>query len=73
MLFHSTVDGQFDPARISTSAIREIKVSYGTSSVLYGDNALPGVIEITTVDDKPDAGLEISTGTKPDGTVVSFE
>ena len=63
VLVNSTVDGQFDPARISTNAIREIKVSYGTSSVLYGDNALAGVIEITTVDDKPDAGLEISGGT----------
>lgn len=62
VLFNSTVDGQFDPARISTNAIREIKVSYGTSSVLYGDNALAGVIEITTVDDKPDAGLEVSAG-----------
>jgi vitamin B12 transporter len=63
VLFNSTVDGQFDPARISTNAIREIKVSYGTSSVLYGDNALAGVIEITTVDDRPDAGAEISAGT----------
>ena len=45
---NSTADGQFDPARISTNAIREIKVSYGSSSVLYGDNALAGVIEMTT-------------------------
>ena len=60
---NSTADGQFDPARISTKAIREIKVSYGTSSVLYGDNAMAGVIEITTVDDKPDASLEVSGGT----------
>jgi outer membrane receptor protein involved in Fe transport len=63
VLLNSTVDGQFDPARISTHAIREIKVSYGGSSVLYGDNALAGVIEITTVDDKPDANLEVSGGT----------
>ncbi|HEY9467443.1 MAG TPA: TonB-dependent receptor plug domain-containing protein, partial [Vicinamibacterales bacterium] len=60
---NSTVDGQFDPARISTKAIREIKVSYGSSSVLYGDNAVAGVIEITTVDDKPEASLEVSGGT----------
>jgi len=60
---NSTADGQFDPARISTEAIREIKVSYGTSSVLYGDNALAGVIEISTVDDRPDASLEVSGGT----------
>ena len=60
---NSTVDGQFDPARISTKAIREIKVSYGSSSVLYGDNAVAGVIEITTVDDKPEASLDVSGGT----------
>ncbi len=60
---NSTADGQFDPARISTKAIREIKVSYGTSSVLYGDNAMAGVIEITTVDDTPDASLEVAGGT----------
>ena len=47
---NSTADGQFDPARISTDAIREIKVSYGSSSVLYGDNALAAVIEITTIE-----------------------
>jgi vitamin B12 transporter len=60
---NSTVDGQFDPARISTKAIREIKVSYGSSSILYGDNAVAGVIEITTVDNKPDASLDVSGGT----------
>lgn len=60
---NSTVDGQFDPARISTRAIREIKVSYGSSSILYGDNAVAGVIEITTIDDKPEASLEVIGGT----------
>jgi outer membrane cobalamin receptor len=60
---NSTVDGQFDPARISTKAIREIKVSYGSSSILYGDNAVAGVIEITTVDDRPEASLDVSGGT----------
>jgi vitamin B12 transporter len=30
---NSTADGQFDPARIATTAIREIKVSYSTSSI----------------------------------------
>lgn len=63
VLVNSTNDGQFDPARISTKSIREIKVSYGSSSVLYGDNAMAGVIEITTVDDRPDASLEVSGGT----------
>ena len=59
---NSTADGQFDPARISTDSIREIKVSYGTSSILYGDNAMAGVIEITTVDDTPDATLHVHGG-----------
>jgi len=63
VLVNSTSDGQFDPARISTNAIREIKVSYGSSSILYGDNAMAAVIEITTVDDKPDAAIELSAGT----------
>jgi outer membrane receptor protein involved in Fe transport len=59
---NSTSDGQFDPARISTTGIRDIKVSYGSSSVLYGDNALAAVIEITTVDSRPDAVLEVNAG-----------
>ena len=63
VLVNSTADGQFDPARISTQAIREIKVSYGSSSVLYGDNAMAAVIEITTVDDRPDAAVDVRAGT----------
>jgi outer membrane cobalamin receptor len=60
---NSTADGQFDPARIPTTSIREIKVSYSSSSVLYGDNAMAAVIEITTVDGDPDATVEVSAGT----------
>ena len=60
---NSTADGQFDPARLSTAAIRDIKITYGTSSVLYGDNALAAVIEITTTDGTPDAGLRVGGGT----------
>lgn len=60
---NSTSDGQFDPARFSTASIREIKVSYTSSSVLYGDNAMAAVIEITTVDGDPDATLDVSAGT----------
>src|SRR5690606_3497591 len=60
---NSTADGQFDPARISTDAIREIKVSYGSSSVLYGDNAMAAVIEITTVDAASEARVDVSGGT----------
>jgi vitamin B12 transporter len=60
---NSTADGQFDPARLSTDAIREIKVSYGSSSVLYGDNALAAVIEITTIDSTPETRMSVSAGT----------
>lgn len=60
---NSTADGQFDPARIPTDSIREIKISYGSSSVLYGDNALAAVIEITTIDANPDARVSVSAGT----------
>jgi outer membrane cobalamin receptor len=63
VLVNSTADGQFDPARISTDGIREIKVSYGSSSVLYGDNALAAVIEITTIDAADDATLHANAGT----------
>ena len=64
---NSSADGQFDPARISTRAIRDIKVSYGSSSVLHGDNAMAAVIEITTVDDAADATLEAIGGTPSQG------
>ena len=60
---NSTVDGQFDPARISTAGIREIKVSYSGSSLLYGDNALAAVIEIATIDDQTDHRIDLSLGT----------
>jgi outer membrane cobalamin receptor len=66
---NSTSDGQFDPARISTTGIREIKVSYSSSSLLYGDNALAAVIEIATVDGRPDTAVEMSAGT-PDQRAV---
>jgi len=45
---NSTSDGQFDPSIIPTENIARIKVSYGTSSVLYGQGALAGVINIVT-------------------------
>ena len=45
---NSTYDGQFDPTIIPTENIAKIKVSYGTSSVLYGQGALGGVINIIT-------------------------
>ena len=60
--FNSAADGQFDPARISTAAIREITVTFGTSSVLYGDNAMAAVIEIVTTPEKSAAALDLTAG-----------
>ncbi|MCP4577516.1 MAG: TonB-dependent receptor plug domain-containing protein, partial [Deltaproteobacteria bacterium] len=48
MPLNSTYDGQFDPAIIPTENIAKIKVSYGASSVLYGQGAMGGVINIIT-------------------------
>lgn len=48
MPLNSTYDGQFDPSIIPTENIAKIKVSYGASSVLYGQGALGGVINIIT-------------------------
>jgi vitamin B12 transporter len=45
---NSTFDGQFDPSLIPVENIARIKVSYGDSSVLYGDGGLGGVINIIT-------------------------
>ncbi len=44
MPLNSTYDGQFDPSIIPTENIAKIKVSYGASSVLYGQGAMGGVI-----------------------------
>ena len=46
--FNSTYDGQFDPTIIPTENIAKIKVTYGTSSVLYSQGGLGGVINIVT-------------------------
>ena len=62
--FNSTDDGQFDPARISTESIEEIKVSYASSSVLYGDNAMGAVIEVVTAPRAANVeGLDLTLGT----------
>jgi len=46
--YNSTYDGQFDPSIIPTENIAKIKVTYGTSSVLYSQGGLGGVINIVT-------------------------
>jgi vitamin B12 transporter len=45
---NATYDGQFNPTLIPVENIEKIKVSYGGSSVLYGQGALAGVINIIT-------------------------
>lgn len=45
---NSAFDGQFDPSTIPVDSIRKIKVTVGASSVLYGQGALGGVIDIIT-------------------------
>jgi vitamin B12 transporter len=57
---NSAFDQQFDPSVIATENIAEIKVTEGPSSVLYGQGALGGVINIITK--KGTRGLRASFG-----------
>lgn len=64
---NSTYDGQLDPRLIPVEIIKRIKVSYGTSSSIYGSGALGGVINIITrrSEDKKDRlFLQTETGTR---------
>ena len=45
---NSTNDGQFDAGLIPTESIQDINASFGASSILYGDGAMGGVIEVVT-------------------------
>jgi vitamin B12 transporter len=58
--FNSTDDGQFDPSLITTEGIQRIKVSFGNSSVLYGEGPMAGVIGIQTL--RTETGLHGSAG-----------
>ena len=46
--YNSTFDGQFDPTLIPAENIDKIKITAGSSSVLYGPGALAGVVNIIT-------------------------
>ncbi|WP_292754779.1 TonB-dependent receptor, partial [Methylophaga sp. UBA4502] len=46
--FYSTFDGQFDPSLIPAFAIGKIDLNIGSSSVLYGDGGMAGVMDIKT-------------------------
>ena len=50
---NSTFDAQFDPTTIPAEMIEKIKVAYANSSVLYGQGALGGVINIITKRGRP--------------------
>ncbi len=54
---NSTYDGQFDPRAVPVENIARIKITRGTSSVLYGAGGNAGVINIVTRDapDEPTA------------------
>lgn len=45
---NSSIDGQFDPSAIDVANIERIKVTRGTSSLLYGTGGTAGVINIIT-------------------------
>ncbi|MGH8119418.1 MAG: TonB-dependent receptor plug domain-containing protein, partial [Gammaproteobacteria bacterium] len=45
---NSAIDGQFDPSTIDVANIERIKVTRGTSSLLYGTGGTAGVINIIT-------------------------
>lgn len=45
---NSAIDGQFDPSAIDVANIERIKVTRGTSSLLYGTGGTAGVINIIT-------------------------
>jgi vitamin B12 transporter len=54
---NSTSDGQFDPALMPTEFLRAVHVSFGASSILYGDGAMAGVIELES--DTPPQGFAL--------------
>jgi outer membrane cobalamin receptor len=45
---NSTFDGNFNPSAIPVENIAKVKVTYSSHSVLYGDGALGGIINIIT-------------------------
>lgn len=45
---NSAIDGQFDPSAIDVENIERIKITRGTSSLLYGSGGTAGVINIIT-------------------------
>ncbi len=46
--FNSSFDGQFDPSLIPAFGMGRVDLNVGSSSVLYGDGGMAGVIDIKT-------------------------
>jgi outer membrane cobalamin receptor len=53
----TTNDGNFDPDLVPSQIIESIDVTYGASSVLYGDGPLAGVLQVRTRSGKE--GVEV--------------
>ncbi|MEM7796334.1 MAG: TonB-dependent receptor [Cyanobacteria bacterium P01_C01_bin.118] len=53
--------GSFDLSDITTDAVEQIEVLPGGGSVLYGSNAIGGVINIISRDLRETSGLDVST------------
>lgn len=58
------VGGSFDLSRLPTSAVERIEIVQGPQSVLYGSDALGGVINIITRSPSPRASRSILAGTE---------
>ena len=54
---NSTHDGQFDAGLVPTDFLSSITLSFGASSVLYGEGAMGGVIELES--ETPPQGFEL--------------
>lgn len=67
----STLDKQFNAANLSSLDIEKIEVIKGAQSVLYGSDAIGGVINIITKKGEPKqrVGLEIGFQTQVDGAL----
>lgn len=58
--FYSTEDGAFDPSLLPTQIIDRVDVTYGNSSVLYGDGPLAGIVQIRTRSGEPGLHPEVA-------------
>lgn len=69
--YYETYNGKLDLNQIPTENIAKIEVTKGAASVLYGPNALGGVINIITKkpSDKPAAQLVMEIGENDSGKV----